>query len=276
MIAPLIPLSTGKTIRRALQRRNLLDDNIMKIVDRESSQKLYLQLADILRQAIESGELSVGEQLPTEDQLCARQGVSKAVVRAAMQDLARKGYVRKIPGKGTFVEKPVGASGVWLYGRLSENLLDFGADWETEVIQKMLSVAPSDLAELFTLEANKQVFKVLRLRRIDGAPVALDTGYVSHGLCPGLPLEDLRANSLIDIIHEKYGIPIVRCADSLEVTTLEDREAELLKRDPGDSALLADRILYTTNNRVVAFLRHISVSESHRVTFESVRTPGGG
>jgi hypothetical protein len=38
--------------------------------------------------------------------------------------------------------------------------------------------------------------------------------------------------------------------------------------------LLTDRILYTTNNRVAAFIRIISVSEDNRITFESVRSPG--
>lgn len=246
----------------------------MRIVDRKNPRKLYLQLVDILKDAIEKGELQVGSQLPTEDQLCTRQGVSKAVVRAALQDMALHGYIRRVPGKGTFVERPVASQGVWLTTQINENMLDFGIVWETEVIQKMLSVAPSDLAQLFAMEAGHQVFKVIRLRRIKEQPAVLETAYVSHDLCPGLALEDLRASSLIDIISENYSIPITRCADSIEATTLEDKEADLFKKKKGQNALLVDRILYTTNNRVVAFIRIISISEEHRVTFEAVRTPG--
>lgn len=246
----------------------------MRIVDRKNSRKLYMQLFDILKDAFEKGEILPGNQLPTEDQLCSRQGVSKAVVRAALAELAQRGYVRRIPGKGTFVDKPAGVCGVWLTTQITENLLDFGIDWETDVIQKMSSVAPSDLSEFFAMEAGRQVIKIMRLRRIQETPTVLETAYVSQDLCPGLALEDLRGSSLIDLISEKYGIPITRCADSLEVTTLEDKEAELLSRQKGQSALLVDRILYTTNNRVVAFIRILSVSEAHRITFEAVRTPG--
>lgn len=246
----------------------------MRIVDRKNPRKLYLQLVDILKEAVERGELTPGTQLPTEDQLCVRQGVSKAVVRAALLDLAQKGYLRRIAGKGTFIERPVAAHGVWLTTHITENLLDFGIGWETEVVQKMLSVPPSDLADLFALEAGHQVFKVMRLRRIGDHPAVLETAYVSHDLCPGLALEDLRSSSLIDLIREKYSIPITRCADSVEVTTLEDKEADLLQKKKGQHALLVDRILYTSNNRVVGFARILSVSESHRITFEAVRTPG--
>ncbi|MDP8244926.1 MAG: GntR family transcriptional regulator [Candidatus Hinthialibacter antarcticus] len=244
----------------------------MKIIDRQSPRKLYLQLVDVLLSGMESGELSVGSQLPTEDQLCTQQGVSKAVVRSAMQELARKGYVRKIPGKGTFVETPPSQKGVWLSTAITENMLDFGAQWDTEVVQKMLTISPSDLTDLFAQETGHQVFKVLRLRSIESEPVALELAYVSHDLCPGLPLEDLRGQSLLDIITQKYGIPIVRAADSYEVTTLDERESELLKRDEGEHVLLADRILYTSNNRVVGFMRIINVSTKHRITVESVRT----
>ncbi len=245
----------------------------MKLIDRQNPRKLYLQLVEIIKDSIEKGEFDDGAQLPTEDILCQQQAVSKAVVRSAMQELMRNGYIQKIPGKGTFVRKPTESKGVTLSTVLTEKILDFGIDWETEVVQKMLSVPPSDLLELFPLETGNQVFKVLRIHSIEDTPVVLETTYVSHDLCPGLPLEDLRTSSLTDLFIQKYGIPIIRCADSLEITTLEEREATLLKKAEGDNALLLDRIIYTTNNRVIAFIRSISVSDKHRITFEALRNP---
>ncbi|MBD3265906.1 UTRA domain-containing protein [bacterium] len=246
----------------------------MKIIDRRNQKKLYLQLVEIIQVAIETGELALNQQLPTEDELCLQQGVSKAVVRAAMQELARAGYIEKIPGKGTFVRKPATVDGVWLSVELSEQVLDFGLSWDTEVLQKMVTVAPSDITELFAMEAGNQVFKIMRVRSIKEVPIVLETAYVSHDLCPGLPVEDLRTSSLFDLIEKKHGLPITRCADSIGLTTLEDREAEFLKKDTGLHAVLSDRIVYTTNNRVVAFIRIISTSDDHRITYESVRHPG--
>lgn len=244
----------------------------MKIVDRRSPRKLYLQLYEIIKEAIDRNELQTGEQLPTEERLCGQHGVSKAVVRAALLELTRKGYICRIPGKGTFIQKPTVQKGVWLLTQITEQILDFGIPFETEVIQKMLSVAPSDLSELFSSEGGHQVFKVIRLRSVAEQPCMLETAYVSHDLCPGLPLEDLKTCSMIEIINERYGIPITRCADSIEITTLEDKEASLLRKQPNDQALLVDRIFYTTNNRVVAFIRILSTSADHRITFESIRS----
>jgi GntR family transcriptional regulator len=70
-------------------------------VDRESSEKLYVQLYSILKSKIENREWAVGSQIPTEDELCRTFTVSKATVRMAITELARNGYIRKQQGKGT-------------------------------------------------------------------------------------------------------------------------------------------------------------------------------
>ena len=43
----------------------------MELINREDHQKLYLQLYDILKKKIESGEWSLNSQIPTEEDLCS-------------------------------------------------------------------------------------------------------------------------------------------------------------------------------------------------------------
>jgi GntR family transcriptional regulator len=224
-----------------------------------------------VKTAIEQSEIQIGSQLPTEEEMCKQQGVSKAVVRSAMQELTRIGYVQKIPGKGTFVLKPAAAQGARLVLKLTENILDYGVNWTTEVVQKMSTVPPSDMTNFFKLETANQIFQITRIRHIKEEPVLLESAYISNDLCPGLAIEDLRTASLLDIIYNKYSVPFTRCADSIEVTKLEKRESDLLRKDEDDQALLHDRILYTTNDRVVAFIRNLCISKYHRITFESQR-----
>lgn len=59
-------------------------------------------LAD-LRGAIERGELTVGQRLPSEAALGARYGVSRAVVREALRSCETLGLTRTRTGSGTFV-----------------------------------------------------------------------------------------------------------------------------------------------------------------------------
>src|SRR5436190_3889547 len=50
--------------------------------------------------------LEVGEAIPSERQLSADLGVSRLTVRAALDDLAREGYLLRRRGAGTFVSEP--------------------------------------------------------------------------------------------------------------------------------------------------------------------------
>jgi GntR family transcriptional regulator, transcriptional repressor for pyruvate dehydrogenase complex len=56
-----------------------------------------------LEQLILSGELKIGEQLPSERDFALRLGVSRPVLHAALVDLDAKGLVQIVPRRGVFV-----------------------------------------------------------------------------------------------------------------------------------------------------------------------------
>ena len=67
---------------------------------------LYARVETVLAGEIIAGDLKVGDQLPTEDILIARFGVSRITVRRAIQNLVCRGLVEIRRGKGTFVAAP--------------------------------------------------------------------------------------------------------------------------------------------------------------------------
>lgn len=75
----------------------------MAIVDRNSAIPIYYQLKRYFKEQIETGQLTPGDQLPTEAELCDRLGISRAPVRQAMAELAREGLIYRRAGAGSFV-----------------------------------------------------------------------------------------------------------------------------------------------------------------------------
>src|ERR1700755_1488077 len=67
---------------------------------------LYARVETVLAGEITRGDLKVGDQLPTEDSLIARFGVSRITVRRAIQNLVSRGLIEIRRGKGTFVTAP--------------------------------------------------------------------------------------------------------------------------------------------------------------------------
>lgn len=76
----------------------------MEIVLSNSSDKpIYEQIATQVRDAVATGELAAGEQLPSIRALAAQLRISAITTKRAYQDLEAQGYVTTIPGKGCFV-----------------------------------------------------------------------------------------------------------------------------------------------------------------------------
>jgi len=67
---------------------------------------LYARVETVLASEFADGDLKIGDQLPTEDSLVARFGVSRITVRRAIQNLVSRGLVAIRRGKGTFVAAP--------------------------------------------------------------------------------------------------------------------------------------------------------------------------
>lgn len=64
---------------------------------------LYEQVIELIEEQIISGEIQVGNQLPTENDLATKYQVSRTVVREAMKALKEKGWIETHVGRGTFV-----------------------------------------------------------------------------------------------------------------------------------------------------------------------------
>lgn len=77
-----------------------------RALDRDSKVPLYYQLAEALRQALEAGKWLPRSLFPSERELEEAFGVSRSVIRRALDLLVADGAIVRVKGSGTFVAPP--------------------------------------------------------------------------------------------------------------------------------------------------------------------------
>ena len=145
----------GVTGPRATVEANNFSNNLKR-------QTLAEQLADTLKEAILAGRWAAGEALPTEPELAAQFGVSRAVVRDGTRMLAARGLVEAQHGRGVFVTgSPVAA----FSDALLLALRRAGATaWDVERFEQM--VLPEVQAEAARQATDEEVAEIGRLAEV--------------------------------------------------------------------------------------------------------------
>lgn len=247
---------------------------IEKTVDRESQQKLYVQMYAILKQKIEHGEWPSGSQIPTEDELCRCYDVSKATVRMAIADLVRSGYLRKQQGRGTFVISTVVDLGITMKTRLTEDMFGEGVKARKEIVEKGVR-APTDemrsVLNVYGEESEHSLYYILCKRLVNGEPAYLEESYVRYALFPSIEHEDVCQKPFYDLIQEKGEKKIFKVVQTIEVSEVEGNSASLLRVREGTPALLLHRLLIGSDSRPIAYTRLLGVGRQYKIQTEFER-----
>ncbi len=156
-------------------------------IDRRSPMPLYVQVRQALESRLRGGEWRPGDRIPGEPELCREYGVSRPVVRQALQAMEAEGAVHRRKGLGTFVAEPkvVSRSLVHSLVGFHEDMERIGLATETRVLQQVLEPAGESVGDRLGVDSLTPVVKLTRLRFVGGHPVVLVTSYLPYDLCPG-------------------------------------------------------------------------------------------
>lgn len=246
---------------------------IEETVDRESQQKLYVQMCTIIKGKIDKGEWPAGTQIPTEDELCRTYNVSKATVRIAISELVREGYLKRIQGKGTFVTFTMPQHlGMAMKTRLTEDMLGKGVKAKKEILNKGTREPSEDIKAYLNISSD--IYYVLCKRVVEGEPAYLEESYLPVNLLPGIDEEDVCQVSIFDLIQDRAVRKIFKVVQTIEVTEIKGDAADILKVNEGSPALLLHRLLIGSDGNPIAYTRLTGSGTKYKIQNEFERIKG--
>jgi GntR family transcriptional regulator len=221
----------------------------------KSSILLYAQVEAVLAADIAVGTLTIGSQLPTEDCLIARFGVSRITVRKAIQNLVARGLIEIQRGKGTFVTQPKISQELTELCGFVEDMQALGRNPTARLIDKCVVPASEDVAQRLAVATGTLVVRIQRVRFADGVAMSFDETYLPLEIGKKIVTNDLEVEPIFSLLEQKYNIPLVEAEYRLEAVASETQISEALGIEAGSPIFMIERTSYTTANEPIDYER---------------------
>jgi GntR family transcriptional regulator len=235
----------------------------------------YLNIANDIVCAIREERLRPGENVPSENELIRRYGVSNTTVRKAHQELERGGWAIRIKGKGTFVRQRAVDRSVDRILSFTKNMLQEGRTPSTEVLGVYLRRKPHALTihgRTYTLRGPTCVIE--RLRRADGVPMMKETRYIALRFCPGIQDMDL-SQSLYAIYENEYQLLLTEIHQTLSTIVLERKQLESFCVDKPVPAFCVEGVTLCGKELILEMERSIYRGDLYRFLVTATRNAAG-
>jgi len=219
---------------------------------------LYKILLNKIKTQILSGIYHDGDLLPSESDLMKAHSSTRGTVRKALDELVREGYIVKMKGKGSVVQKSQRRTlGVLSVKGFSQIVTEKKFAVTTVMVEKPV-IIPWEVPffyELDEIELNAGCIYLKRVRCVEQVPVMLESSYLPNLNLPGLCRKPFVKGSLFETLSVNYGIEITRVSQDLRAVTADKDSSALLSVRPG-TPLLHIYLNFMTNRE------HLSIYSS--------------
>ncbi|MGD9212605.1 MAG: GntR family transcriptional regulator [Desulfobacteraceae bacterium] len=221
---------------------------------------VYVQLANLLSQEIASGELTAGEQLPSEAGICKLYDVSPMTVRRAISLLVDQGVVSTQRGRGTFVRKLDLGAATFKFNDLQE-LYDNASSIEVKILEVRLDPADAQTAKTLNLPKGEKVIHLKRLLNIDNQPHFYQKEYLICDIHKPVVEAEMEVTSM-QSFFEGSGNNLFKWGElNVRAGLMTEEEAKFLEVDMPAAAMHLTHIFYDYSDRPMSWGRFVCRSD---------------
>jgi len=221
-------------------------------------QPQYRQVADTLRRRIDNGDYRRGDIIPSLAELEGLFGVSSITVRKAVGILSGEGLVEGRRGVGTVViaNPPTGRVAIEVSGNFGDWLDSAdGKRWpvEQEVLGIETTPPPPRVAAALGVVGDEPLWRMRRLRRIEGAPISCHVNYGGPEVLGRIDAAVMDEHgSFVNAMRRHCQIDLRRMDQRVEAITADRDLADLLEVDFGEPLFRVENVYTDSRDNPVA------------------------
>lgn len=220
------------------------------MISKESGKTSYGQLRDDILLKIKNKIYKVGEQLPTNLELCDLYGVSRITVSRALNELENDGYIEKKQGKGCYIKFREINQSISTFYSFTEELTKMGYVPSAVFISLRKELPSNEVAAALDLNKGDKVFVIKRLRLADDIIVAKDHSIIPEKFIPNFEKKMLAGGSLYEALENNYGFRPNHSEETIEAIDISRDDAQKMQIEEGSPVLLIKRISFFNDKKV--------------------------
>jgi GntR family histidine utilization transcriptional repressor len=153
-------------------------------INKAAPEPIYQQIIKTIQQKIAAGEWTVGQKLPSENDLVAALEVSRMTINRALRELTQQGLINRVHGLGSFVaETPRHASLIELQD-IALEIKQRGKCHSSRVLALTTVEANAEVAGQMGLAVAAPVYYLGAVHLQDDTPLQLEMRYVNPQAMP--------------------------------------------------------------------------------------------
>jgi GntR family transcriptional regulator len=233
---------------------------------------MHERIRDDLRERIISGDLAVGEPVPTEAELRLRWSASRGPVRQALTTLRSEGLIGGGRGKPAVVRRREVQQPYDSLVSFSHWAKMMGMRAGQRTVEMARRPAPEDLANLLDLDVGEPVVQLIRQRSVADSPVMVERATFTGKWGALLLTHDPDAGSIYEFLIG-HGLTVGIARHGIDAVPADSVDSELLGVDLGSSLLREVRVAYTEDGEAFEFSD--DRYRPDRITFTIDNSPDG-
>jgi len=136
----------------------------------------------------------------------------------------------------------------------------------TRLLELRRTECDKHLARRFNQVLGYPLYKIVRLRSVDGEPLMVETSYIPAQKVAGLENKDLENHSLFSILEEDFGILPVQGEEEIGITYATAEEAELMGIESGSPLFWIVSMTYDQTGQLMEYCRGAARPDRLRIT----------
>ena len=225
-----------------------------KKLDKNTPIPLYFQLKGTILSDIQDNCFSVGDTIPTENELVEYYHISRSTVRQAISELVQEGWLTRKASKGTFVTKPEQKSSyIRSFEPFYQQISRLGKTPRTELIDLNVITPNPEIAKKLDLKQGQKVISMFRRRFADDIPMVTFQNYIPYDLCSFILSYDFKVHSLYELLMNNPSTQIANTKTIVSAMNATTEDIELLNVKVNTPMLYFHNISTTANGTIVDY-----------------------